>query len=696
MSVIRSLRLPAFALLSAAIARAATYDVGLPDTPLQKLSAVSWSALQPGDIVNIHAKPGGYHEIIQVSASGTAAQPILIRGIPDPVTNALPIIDGANAVIDPHVDFRNTVFENLGVIIVTPRKQGYVYGKTFPSYITFESLAIRNALYNAAGANQFTDQHGVARIYSGFACGIYIEFAHHLTVRGCEISFNGNGIFANSKFGPAASSADLLFEKNYFHDNGQPTIPGISNGYGEHHLYIESVGAVYQYNRFGPLRPACRGCMIKDRSSGTVIRYNSVVSTDASEIFAVLDPQGGSGWIDIQPDYLDAFIYGNVITLASSGGGGGGNLAWFGAVNGAAFYQKQHRGTLYYYHNTVVNHRSTVAAFFLPDPASAGTNALYEKIDARNNIFYTDTAINANIYQAFFIALTSASPTIDLGMNWVSPGTRKDWFGHPSGSTINGWSNLIVGDFAGKNDAGLTSLAALDYHLTSGSDAIDAAGPLAPAAIAKGYTVDREYVAHQASIARTVLGANADLGGFETSALYVPPVIPPLTNHAPITWPQSFNVIGSAPVAITLVATDADGDPLTYAYSASGVVGSVTGTAPTLTYTPPLTGSGTMIVGYNANDGKITSAPGYSYISFNPAGNPPPSSHSSHLPLISSSPSRPPSRSPPPRATPTGSRKWSSTSARRSSAPPWPRPTPATGAPPPPAVTKSSPKPTTT
>ena len=72
MTTIRSLRLLGVALLTAAAARAATYDVGLPAAPLQKLSDVPWAALQPGDIVNINAKPGGYHEIIQISASGTA------------------------------------------------------------------------------------------------------------------------------------------------------------------------------------------------------------------------------------------------------------------------------------------------------------------------------------------------------------------------------------------------------------------------------------------------------------------------------------------------------------------------------------------------------------------------------------------------------------------------------------------------
>src|SRR5205809_264274 len=91
-------------LAAALSSHAAIYDVGLAAGQLPHLSDVPWGNLHPGDTVNINGKPGGYHEIIQISASGTAAQPILIRGIADPVTHTLPVIDGDGAVMDPHVD----------------------------------------------------------------------------------------------------------------------------------------------------------------------------------------------------------------------------------------------------------------------------------------------------------------------------------------------------------------------------------------------------------------------------------------------------------------------------------------------------------------------------------------------------------------------------------------------------------------
>ncbi len=616
--IIRSLRPFTFALLAVSTAGAATYEVGPAAGQLPFLAAVPWGGLQPGDIVNIHGKPGGYHEIIQISAAGTAAQPILIRGIPDPVTHALPVIDGAGAVMDPQVNFRHPVFENLGVIIVTPRAAGYVYGKTFPAYLTIESLDIRNALYDPTGGIHFTDQRGATRLYDHFACGIYVEFAQHLTIRGCEISFNGNGIAANSKYGPAAASADLLIEKNYFHDNGQPTIPGVTNGFAEHHIYVESVGAVYQFNRFGPLRPNCHGCMIKDRSSGTVIRYNEVVSTEASNIFAILDPQGGAGYIDQQPDYRDAFVYGNLITLQNTGTGAT-NLVWFAALNGVAQYQTEHRGTLYFYHNTVVNHRNGVGGFFLTDPIYAGTPNIAEKVDARNNIFYTDTAIQNNPWQAFHFAVSSAVTTMDFGLNWVSPGTQQNWYGHSSGTIFNGWGNLIVGDFLGQNAPGFSSLAAGNYHLVGGSDALDAAGPLAAAALAKGCDVTQECVVPQQAAARAVIGNAADLGAFESPAAYLPPP----NNHVPVAYPLAFTLVGPGPLAFTLVGGDNDGDPLTFTVTGLPARGKITGNAPGLTYSP-VAGGGGVALTYVVSDGYTVSKPGYVYFAYNDAGNPPP------------------------------------------------------------------------
>lgn len=203
---------------------AANYDVG-PGKPLATLSAVPWATLQPGDFVNIHYKPGGYHEKFQISASGTAAEHIVIRGIPDPTTHTLPIIDGKDAIEDPAYDPRHPKFTEWSFILVSPRQSTYVYGAYNISFVDIESLDIRNGSYSGDGSITYTDKFGTVRGYGAFAAGIYIEWAHDLTIRGCEISNCGNGIYANSKNPGIQITRRLLIEGNYLHDNSNPPIP---------------------------------------------------------------------------------------------------------------------------------------------------------------------------------------------------------------------------------------------------------------------------------------------------------------------------------------------------------------------------------------------------------------------------------------------------------------------------------------
>ena len=77
-------------------------------------------------------------------------------------------------------------------------------------------------------------------------------------------------------------------------------------------------------------------------------------------------------------------------------------------------------------------------------------------------------------------------------------------------------------------------------------------------------------------------------------------------NHAPVAGSQSVNSNGSA-TAITLTATDADNDPLAYSVVTSPAHGTLTGTAPSLTYTPTAGYSGSDSFTFKANDGKTDS-----------------------------------------------------------------------------------------
>ena len=512
---------------AAAAMAATTYNVG-PGKALTSLFDVPWKTLQPGDTVNIYPKAGGYHEKIQVSASGTAAQHIIIRGMPDPVTGALPILDANGAVEDPTTDWRAPILSSYGMITVSPRKSVYVYGQPGVSFVDIETLDIRNAYYTADNSITYTDQTGTVRKWDGFACGVYVEWALDFTLRGCEISNCGNGFFANSKNGSAQSSARLLIEKNYFHDNSLPptvdpvTGEVLSNGYHEHHIYTECAGITIQFNKFGRLHPGAHGCAIKDRSSGEVIRYNEFDMLEQSNVLALLDPQGGAGYIEQQPRYLDSYVYGNLVTIENYASDT--DLFWWGAYNSTSQYPALHRGTLYFYQNTVVVHHGKVGLFFLPSTSYTGSSPTLENVDCRNNIFYVDSTFQSSPYNAlhwFTGGATNGGGDINLGVNWVSPGVVKDLPFHAYGGALNGVANLITGDAGSNNDPHFVDMIAHDYRAMAVANTIDAAGPLAPAAL-PAYDDTMEYVAPQGSKMRVLQGARNDLGALESGGNAVP------------------------------------------------------------------------------------------------------------------------------------------------------------------------------
>ncbi|MEY4489167.1 MAG: hypothetical protein RIQ79_1675, partial [Verrucomicrobiota bacterium] len=511
---------------------AATYEVG-PGQLRTRLRDVPWANLQPGDLANIHPTPGDYHEKIQISASGTAAAHIIIRGIPD-ASGKLPVIDGQNAIEDPAYDQRYPLFTEWSVILVSPRLSTYVYGAYHVSFVDIENLAIRNATYTGDGSVTYTDKFGTVRGYGAFASGIYIEWAHDFAIRGCEISNCGNGIFANSKTQGGQVTRRLLIEGNYLHDNSNPPIPDpadptgvpLSNGFGEHHIYVESAGSIIQYNRFGPLRAGAHGTAIKNRSSGIVIRYNEFVMNGESNVIAMPNAQGGTDDINLQPDYQDAYVYGNLITIEDYPGSM--TAFMFGAFDGAPHYLEGHRGTLYLYNNTIVNHHAGVALLLLSGASYSSnatiTNPTYENVDIRNNVIYTDTALQSNIYNAFRFTnsgTTNGGGDITLGKNWISPGWTKTAPAQTWSGALLGTENLIVGDADGVNDPHLADLDGHDYHAVSGSNILDASGPLALAASA--FPVTREYLATQTSQLRPLLGSAADLGALESAGDPPPP-----------------------------------------------------------------------------------------------------------------------------------------------------------------------------
>ncbi|MEI6606050.1 MAG: Ig-like domain-containing protein, partial [Verrucomicrobiota bacterium] len=79
-------------------------------------------------------------------------------------------------------------------------------------------------------------------------------------------------------------------------------------------------------------------------------------------------------------------------------------------------------------------------------------------------------------------------------------------------------------------------------------------------------------------------------------------------NHAPVAAAQSVSTAEDTALAITLTATDVDLDALTYALVTAPTHGTLSGSAPNVTYTPASNYYGTDSFTFTANDGQTDSA----------------------------------------------------------------------------------------
>ena len=323
---------------------AATYEVG-PGQTYTNLGAVPWLTLLPGDTMNIHYQPGGYHEIILLANSGLANAPITLNGVPDSVTGARPILDGANAVTATNTAWNSLDLNRQGVIVISRaanRPAGVI-----PSWIVIQNLQVQNA----DPAQALTQSDGALNHFDPSAAAIYADYAQHLVIRGCELKDSGNGFFCGSKNNERNQlSADVLVERSWIHDNGLPGNFDASN------LHTEAKGVIFQYNLIGPLRPGADGDQIKDRSSGTILRYNQVIQNTAGFAFWFLQTQGGVGLIDADPAYRASYVYGNVFLNTPDS-----PCRLMFVYDTLAIQGQPHNGTLYFYNNTVVNYADRAA-----------------------------------------------------------------------------------------------------------------------------------------------------------------------------------------------------------------------------------------------------------------------------------------------------------------------------------------------
>ncbi|WP_044190650.1 Ig-like domain-containing protein [Hyalangium minutum] len=94
-------------------------------------------------------------------------------------------------------------------------------------------------------------------------------------------------------------------------------------------------------------------------------------------------------------------------------------------------------------------------------------------------------------------------------------------------------------------------------------------------------------------------------------------------NDVPTATAQVLTTPEETPKAITLVASDPENDPVTFALVSSPSHGTLTGTPPSLVYTPEMNYSGSDSFTFTASDSQGTSAPGTITINVTPVNDPP-------------------------------------------------------------------------
>jgi hypothetical protein len=439
---------------------ATTYDVG-PGQPYTSIGAVPWQSLGAGDIVRIHYRATPYKEKWVICRQGTAANPIVVQGVFGP-NGELPIIDGNNATTPAGLNFWN---EERGVIKIGGANSP---PDTMPQYIVIENLEIRSG----RPPYTFTNDNGSNSSYINNAASIYVEKVKHLTIRNCILHDSGNGLFIGAWDG---GTEDVLVEGNYIYDNGN------NGSIYEHNNYTAAHGIIFQYNRFGPLRSGCLGNNLKDRSAGTIIRYNWIEG--GNRALDLVDDDGGG--VSQFPEYSKTYVYGNALLELNDGLNS--QVAHYGGDSGNT--NEYRKGTLYFYNNTVVSYRTGNTTL-----VRLSTND--ETADVRNNIVYVTASGNR-------LALIDGAGVFNYRNNWFKTGYVN------SHGAVTGAVNNQGGNLTGSSPAFFDE-ASEDFHLSSGSVCRDAGTTLANAAPAVNY----QYIKHQESETRPMNGV-IDMGAFE-------------------------------------------------------------------------------------------------------------------------------------------------------------------------------------
>lgn len=488
-------RLFAFFLTIAAIlilmpgsGEAVVYNVG-PGQTHEDLSTIDWPNLQAGDEVRIHWRELPYKSKIGLRSRGTEALPIRITGVAG-AGGQRPVISGESATTPSSLNdfFEREYTESLGVIVI---QRGPLDDWGYkPGYIQIEGLRIEGGHpdYHYQGMD------GATYSYVNGAAGIWAVLVEHLVVRECEITDNGNGLFILSKNNAEEeTSRDALIEKNHIHDNG------VVDSDQQHNIYTQVAGITFEYNRIGPMRANSGGSALKDRSSGTVIRYNWIES--GARTLDLVEPEDSYEILLAERSFHDTWVYGNIfINEYSAEYPFATNMFHYGGDSGEEdIYRK---GTLHFFNNTVyiAMNQDDVWSVRLFD-----LSTIDETVILHNNLFYL------NGESDLYLARESGNHIFEAN-NWINATWQKsypedEWHHFEGTVTIN--RPPMTG-----TSPGLIDPEQHDFNLQSTSPLHDSGAPL-PDSVTSGHPLTYQYKEHQQYELRPVEGDSLDIGALE-------------------------------------------------------------------------------------------------------------------------------------------------------------------------------------
>ena len=312
--VLASPRLGIAIALAAAPAWATTYPVGASrafKSPCQLAAAV---ALQPGDIVEVD--PGTYTDACQLTASGTAAMPITLRGVPGP----RPVFDATGLDLSGSGSVPRAIFQFTG-----------------GSHWRVSHLELKKAANGSANGAAF-------RLTAG-ALDVVID---DVSVHDCQDGFMSDG--------PATLTVRA---SDVFHN-------GAGDGYS-HNFYVQGQSIVLIGNH---IHDSNGGQNVKVRSHDALIAYNLIENAGNYEIDLIQNPP------QTDAPNANAILIGNVIIRPPSADNNSQVILW-GTDNGA---DTARNGSLFVLSNTFILAHPSNRLFHAISPAAGSQIHLVNSI----------------------------------------------------------------------------------------------------------------------------------------------------------------------------------------------------------------------------------------------------------------------------------------------------------------------------